>query len=202
MKRQGGASLLIALVMLAVILLLGSAGASLLVQDERAARHHRAHDQALVNAEAALEEACAEIALGTRVTADAFPTAQCRIDAAGRGLCQAQDEQPGWRLPLLTGVAPGAAVYGEFSGRRIAPDGVAAPRYLIERVRPGTPTPAPESDGKSGDQPDAGTLYRISAAGFGRGGAMAGLQQVARRQADGSGGARCQRLAWRELPLD
>jgi type IV pilus assembly protein PilX len=194
MTRQRGASLLIALVMLSVILLLGAAGAALLVLDERAARHHRAHGQARLNAEAALEEACAEIALGMRVTASAFPSAQCRADAEGRGLCRAGRSKADGLLQMLSGAAAGAAVYGEFSGRRIAPEGVAAPRYLIERIEPTSPA------GDGGQDDDA--LYRISAAGFGRGGATAGLQQVVRRQADASGQARCLRLAWRTLPLE
>lgn len=181
--RQRGAALVIALVMLAMILLLGSGAASLLVLDEHAARNHRAHQQALLHAQAALDAACDEIALGARVTPAAFPEQGCRADTEGAGLCGPGLRKPEWTLPLLLGDEPGAARYGRFGAH-----GAALPaRYLIERIDAGRDGAAP--------------LYRISATGFGHGGAPAGLQQVVRRQTDAAGTPRCRRLAWRPLPL-
>lgn len=72
---QRGATLMIALIMLTVILLLGVASASLLMLDERAARNHRAHEQARMAAQAALDDACEQIRNNTHTVADGQPTA-------------------------------------------------------------------------------------------------------------------------------
>lgn len=189
-RAQRGATLMIALIMLAVILLLGTASASLLVLDEHAARNHRAHAQALLAAQAALDDACEEVRRATRVSAAAFPAAGCRADNEGLGLCRAKAEAASWTPQQLSGAQPGAAVHGQFTGRRMpAVDDVAPPRYVIELL--------------AGGNRETGALYRISAIGSGRGGAQAGLQGIVRRrtQDDGESQAQCRWLAWRRLSL-
>ncbi|WP_237772439.1 pilus assembly PilX family protein [Herbaspirillum robiniae] len=181
--RQRGATLVISLVMLAVILLLGTAAASLLVLDERAARNHRAHQQARLAAQAALDDACEEIRLGARIDDAAFPREEgCRTDAEGRGLCTGKPTHAGWRAAQLAGAEPGSAAYGDFTGARPPGNGAAAPRYLIERVPGGRET-----------------LYRASAIGFGPNAAVARMQGVAVRRGDEAGSARCVWLSWRAL---
>ncbi|KAF1044101.1 MAG: hypothetical protein GAK35_01889 [Herbaspirillum frisingense] len=190
--RQRGATLMIALIMLTAILLLGTASASLLILDEHTARNHRVHVQATLAAQAALDDACEEIRRADRIDAAAFPsTPQCRSDVEGRGLCLGSPERAGWKPEQLSGAEPGSAAYGEFTGRRFPSDGdLAAPRYLIEWLasdKPGRPEPA--------------ALYRISAIGFGRGGARAGLQAIAQGRSDEAGRTQCIIRAWRPLFL-
>lgn len=195
-SRQRGAALVIALVMLSVILLLGTATVSILMLDEHAARNHQAHLYAMIAAQAALDEACDEISRGVRVAEAAFPaTPGCHTDAQGRGLCRTGAANGiAWNTRQLTDTGAGAATYGEFSGRNMRLHDVAPARYLIELLEQ---TPAA---GQSGNG-NAGTLYRINAAGFGTGQAQAGLQAVVRRQSTPGNQAECLRLAWRTLPL-
>jgi type IV pilus assembly protein PilX len=202
--RQRGATLMIALVMLAVILLLGTASASLLVLDEHAARSHRAHAQALLAAQAALDDACEEIRRGARVLPAAFPRdIGCHADAEGRILCLGEAEHAAWKPAQLSGAAPGAAGYGEWTGRR-APaleGGPPAPRYLIELLAASKAKTTETTKAADGDA-EAGRLYRISALGFGAGGAQAALQSIVRQRADAAGRMQCHTLGWRALSLN
>ncbi|MBB5391484.1 MULTISPECIES: PilX N-terminal domain-containing pilus assembly protein [unclassified Herbaspirillum] len=194
-SRQHGATLMIALIMLAVILLLGIASASLLMLDERAARNHRAHEQARIAAQAALDDACEEIRRGIRIdAAHAFPAEHgCHTDRERLGLCLGSAHVAGWQSAQLTGAAAGSASYGQFTGN-LPPnlgDGLPAPRYLIELVAGADDTIAPSP---------SPLTYRLSAIGFGRDGAQALLQGVVQRRTDAAGKAQCMPLGWRALP--
>ncbi|WP_050469073.1 pilus assembly PilX family protein [Herbaspirillum chlorophenolicum] len=187
-SRQRGATLMIALIMLAVILLLGIASASLLMLDERAARNHRAHEQARMAAQAALDDACEEIRRGIRTgVAHAFPAKNgCHSDSERLALCLGSAQATGWKFTQLTGAEEGSAIYGQFTGNQPPNPGdeIPAPRYLIELVA-GTPP--------------ATILYRLSAIGFGRDGAQVLLQSIVLRRIDAAGRAQCVPIGWRAL---
>lgn len=189
LSRQRGATLMIALIMLTVILLLGIASASLLMLDERAARNHRAHEQARMAAQAALDDACEELRSSTRLAAaQAFPAKNgCHTDSERLGLCLGSAEKTGWKFEQLAGAQEGSAHYGQFTGSRPPnPDnGIQAPRYLIELISEKTGSPS--------------STYRLSAIGFGRDGAQALLQSIVLRRTDTAGQARCIPIGWRAL---
>ncbi|EOA03867.1 type IV pilus assembly protein PilX [Herbaspirillum frisingense GSF30] len=201
-RHQRGATLMIALMLLSLLLLLGAATTSLLLLDERAARNHRDHAQARLAAEATLEDACDDIARVRRIDPAMFASPlECRTDADGLGLCLGHPERSGWLPAQMVGARATAAAYGQFTGRRLPnSQGSTSPRYLIESL-PGTAgSPAP---GMPATAP--APVYRLSAVGYGRNGAMVALQAVV-RLSDGEASAAsaasgCRWLAWRTLYL-
>ncbi|MGB9983498.1 MULTISPECIES: pilus assembly protein [unclassified Herbaspirillum] len=199
-RHQSGATLMIALMLLSLLLLLGAATTSLLLLDERAARNHRDHLQARLAAQAALEDACDDIARVRRIDPTTFASPlTCRSDADGLGLCLGQPGRSGWQPAQLVGARATAATYGQFTGRRF-PDkqGNASPRYLIERL-PGI------TSSRSREANTTTPTYRLNAVGYGRNGAVSALQAVVRLPeatapvAPTASG--CRWLAWRPLYL-
>lgn len=198
--RQRGATLMIALMLLSLMLLLGAATTSLLLLEERAARNHREHAQARLAAQAALEDACDDIRHRRRIEPEHFSAAlECRSDADGAGLCLGQHERAGWEPAQLHGPQAVSATYGQFTGRRFrSVTGIAPPRYLIERLpsKPGKGPVKPAAD------ETATTLYRLSAVGYGRHGAIVALQALVQLPAPAhSAAASCPLRAWRPLYL-
>ena len=199
-RDQRGATLMIALMLLALMLLLGAATTSLLLLEERAARNHREHAQARLAAQAALEDACDDLREQRRIDPGQFSTAlECRSDVAGAGLCLGKHERSGWEPGQLHGPQAISATYGQFTGRRFrAAPGMAVPRYLIERL----PPRSDKVSGKPSSEEPSATLYRLSAVGYGRHGAVAALQALVQWPATRSGAmASCPLLAWRPLYL-
>lgn len=198
--RQRGATLMIALMLLSLMLLLGAATTSLLLLEERAARNHREYAQARLAAQAALEDACDDIRHRRRIEPEQFSaTLECRSDAAGAGLCLGQHERAGWEPAQLHGPQAVSATYGQFTGRRFrSASGMAVPRYLIERL-PSKPGKGPR---KPAADEAAATLYRLSAVGYGRHGAIVALQALVQLPAPAdSAAASCPLRAWRPLYL-
>lgn len=198
-RHQSGATLMISLMLLSLLLLLGAATTSLLLLEERAARNHRDHIQARLAAQAALEDACDDIARVRRIDPAAFASPpDCRTDAQGIGLCLGEPGRSGWQPAQLAGSRATAAVYGQFTARGF-PDsqGSALPRYLIERLPGIAASPAAAA------QP-ATPVYRLNAVGYGRNGAVTALQAVVRLPQAGEPAAAapgCHWLAWRPLYL-
>lgn len=198
--RQRGATLMITLMLLSVILLLGAATTSLLLLEERGARNHRERAQARLAAQAALEDACDDLRYHRQIDPGQFTARRaCRSDAAGAGLCVGQHDRAGWEPAQLHGPDALSATYGQFTGRRYrALPGVATPRYLIERLAP----KSDKSPSKLPDDEEAPTLYRLSAVGYGRQGAIVALQALVQLPArPGSVPASCPLRAWRPLYL-
>lgn len=178
-RSQSGATLVIALAMLVFMLMLGTGASRLLMLDQHAGSHWRGQVAARLAAQAALDDALDDL----RRDRQPFPAdIGC---AAGTGLCVAAPE-PAAMPPAI--LIANSVAYGSLSNRQPpspGEDGVAAPRYQIALV-----TPAP------GMPP---IWYRISAIGFGPGGARAMLQAVVERRQAGEPEGFIPR-AWRELP--
>lgn len=198
--HQHGATLMITLMLLSVIMLLGVATTSLLLLEERGARNHREHAQARLAAQAALEDACDDLRYHRHIDPEEFGAARaCRTDAAGAGLCVGQPEHAGWEPAQLHGPRAISATYGQFTGRQFrALPGVPIPRYLIERLAPVDHKTA----GRLAQEQASTPLYRLSAVGYGRHGAILALQALVRLPArPASAPASCPLRAWRPLYL-
>jgi type IV pilus assembly protein PilX len=160
-----------------VALMLGLSGARIALQEERAARNDRDRKTAFQAAEAALLDAQRDIeqpaGLSPRAAllasaTPAFPTG-CGAGAATPllGLCAGQGAAPAWLAVDFhdEGEATMRSIaYGRFTGQTMPAGGGALParrpRYLIEAY-------PDRRAGSSADLASAGTLYRISAVGFG-----------------------------------
>lgn len=179
MRWQGGASLIVALIMLIAVLVLGVAGARLALQGERAARAERDRQIALQAAEAALLDAEMDIeaspdALRSRsalfgpARTEGF-TAGCGAGLDNRylGLClRPESGIPVWASVDFTddSASTHTVPYGHFTGQIFATgDGTLParpPRYVIELMPLNL----------SGGDASAGGIqyfYRITAIGFG-----------------------------------
>jgi len=177
MTRPGGSALLMCLLVMAVALMLGLSGARIALQEERAARNDRDRKTAFQAAEAALLDAQRDIeqpaSTGPRAAllASAAPVlpAGCGAGAANAllGLCAGRAGAPAWLVVDFRDEAEAtmrSAPYGRFTGLAMPLGGGALParppRYLIEAY--------PDRRAGSGaDLAGAGTLYHISAVGFG-----------------------------------
>jgi type IV pilus assembly protein PilX len=177
MTRRGGSALLMCLLVMAVALMLGLSGARIALHEERAARNDRDRKAAFQAAEAALLDAQRDIeqpaSAGPRAAllASMAPTlpAGCGAGAANPllGLCAGRAAAPAWLAVDFKdeGEATMRSVpYGRFTSQALPVGGGALParrpRYLIEAY--------PDRRAGSGaDLAAAGTLYHISAVGFG-----------------------------------
>lgn len=191
--REDGLALVCALIlMLAGAMLALSSGRTalgLLASAER----ERDHAVARAAAEAALDDGERDIAgAGPPARTAAFAAEDGAAFAVGcgtgpfdRGLCR-ESEPPAWQtLDLPTAAAP--VPYGSQTGARMAVGtallAARLPVYLIERL-----------DGGSG------TLYRITAAGFGtRATTVVVLQAVVRRSAPDGAAPVPRRIGWRDI---
>jgi type IV pilus assembly protein PilX len=173
-KRCGGTALLMCLLMIVVAMLLGMSGARIALQDERAGRNDRDRKLAFQAAEAALLDAQSDIEQPSStprgalfaMAAPRFP-AECGNAGALLGLCDGLAAGAAWqRADFTDGTTAGArtAAYGQFTGQAMqagaGPSQQRLPRYLIEAY-------ADRRAGAAADLSGNGSLYRISAMGFG-----------------------------------
>jgi type IV pilus assembly protein PilX len=177
--RQGGAALIVTLLMLIAVLMLGLSAAQIAVQDEKAARNDRDRQVAFQAAEAGLTDAEFDI----ENSPDAARSRSWIFTARGEGfdgacgkgagnihagLCALVEEgaPPAWQsVDLLDSTVNAAtARYGQFTGH-VLQTGEGAmpampPRYVVERL------PYTQA-GAAADIADVGSFYRITAIGFG-----------------------------------
>ncbi len=174
--RTGGSALLMCLLAMAVALMLGLSGARIALQDEQAARNDRDRKVAFQAAEAALLDAQRDIEQPAdsgrgRLLASAAPVfpAGCGAGLANPllGLCAVQGGAPPWLTVDFTDEGQYSAPsepYGRVTGQTMQVGGgtlpARLPRYLIE-AHPD------RRAGAGADLAAAGTLYCISAVGFG-----------------------------------
>lgn len=179
--RQGGVTLLVAMLLLIAVLLVGASAARMALQGEQAARAGRDREVAFAAAEDALMDAERDIE-GTSPAHDGAWAARSALFADGdgvgfvdgcgngdhAGLCaRARDgAAPAWQAVDLSGAEDGGAhtaAYGDFTGA-VMPTGSGAlpfqrPRYLIERI----PCHVPGEEAGAA----AHYCYRVTVIGFG-----------------------------------
>lgn len=192
--RQRGLALVCAMVLLLGAMLLGLSVARAAFGNVASARHERERLLARAAAEAALLDAQADIAGGAQPGSERAgwfaAGAGGFLDGCGHGgqdlgLClpAAAAKPAAWQAADLA--APDSPVrvpYGRYTGALFAAGGgmlpARLPGYLIERLAPG------------GAGPPAGTVYRITAIGFGtRETVQVVLQALYRRLPPGPGSA-------------
>lgn len=179
--RQGGASLIVVLLILIVVSILGVGGAQIALQAEHGARNDRDMQVAWQAAEAALQDAEFDIhgpgtsnrsaLLGSlSSTVDFVPECGKASDGANKvGLCALVEKgKPAWLTVNFTTTDATARTvrFGTFTGRSFASGGgtltgvqpFQAPRYVIE------PIPDPGNRDLSSSNT---YLYRVTAMGFG-----------------------------------
>jgi Tfp pilus assembly protein PilX len=193
-SRCGGMVLLMALFVLVAIMAVGVSAARVALNAEKSARNERDRHIAFQSAEAGLADAELDIEGGAdpgsaRAALFAAGSALGFVDGCGRananlGLCAyvAGAAVPAWQLTDLSapdGAASAAATYGRFTGAALPTGGALparAPRYLIELL------PLVRAGEDAGQR--AGSLYRITAIGFGaRPGTQVVLQSFYRKVA-------------------
>ncbi len=188
---EAGMALVSALVMLIALLAIGAAAAHMALDAAQATRAERDRQMAFQLAEAGLADAQRDIeggsdpasaraALFERGKGEGFVDGCGQADAVNAGLCMAGAAAPAWQAIDLAGdgVPARTAEYGRFTGAML-PVGRGAlparlPRYLIEAM----------PDARAGQDASrrSGSLYRITAIGFGvRDSASAVLQAFYRR---------------------
>lgn len=185
-QTQGGASLIVVMLILIVVSILGIGAAQISMMGERSARNDRDTQVAWQAAEAALMDAEFDIRGpgGTRATAfghnfSAPDNTRFALTGCGtgndKGLCVLLDEAQaasGTRQKWLTvdfTVADSTAQtakYGDFTGSGTYPTGTGVrsakePRYMIEAV------PDYQAQRDKSLPPPAQSLYRVTAMGFG-----------------------------------
>ncbi|KQQ42505.1 pilus assembly protein PilX [Duganella sp. Leaf126] len=147
MRAQRGVTVVVCLVMMLLVMVLGASAARLGVQDEQSARAERDREVAFRAAEEALADAERAIDDGSAVVA--------------HGACEAD---PAWQRADLGGEAGGACTteYGATTGAAMATGQGALPRkkprYIVELLachQPGADASAPQA------------CYRVTAIGFG-----------------------------------
>ena len=203
-RRVRGIVLATVLMLMTVMLLMGLAAARLAIHGQLAARFDGDRQAALAAAEAALADAERDIAGPDSVApgrqsmfdiGEAAFSQHCGRGADDTGLCLAKPDGqvPDWQLTDLAQDDAATVAFGAYTGAQMETGGARLPRrlprYLIELVPQG-PTAS-------------GTLYRITAIGFGqREGTQVVLQTVYHRAAGppaSSAGMPAGRLAWREV---
>lgn len=202
-RRAHGIVLATVLLLMTLMLLIGLAAARLASHGQAAAAFDGERQTALAAADAALADAERDIAgpdsgsPGRQAMFDAGAAAfaqHCGRGADDLGLCIAKPDAqaPDWQAIDLAQEDGGTVTFGTYTGARMATGGVGLPRrlprYLIELV--------PHAPGTSG------TLYRITAIGFGqRAGMQVVLQAVYHRAAGppSAGNMPAGRVAWREV---
>jgi Tfp pilus assembly protein PilX len=196
---QGGAALVTALCLMLCVMMIGVCAARTSLNAGKSARLERDRHVALQAAEAALADAESDIAGGADPASAraallaaggsgsvAF-VAACGRASANLGLCAptAPPDPPAWQSVDLAGDA--SVPYGRFTGAAI-PAGAGVlparlPRYVIELVPFGAP----------------GSLYRITAIGFGTRDSTRVVLQSYYRKAPGPSPLPEKRISWREI---
>lgn len=169
--RQGGASLIMVMLILIVVSLLGVGGAQIALMSERGARNDRDQQVAWQAAEAALIDAEFDMigATATRKTLFDGNTQTAFVPGCGTsgtsvGLCDTTVAgKPAWLTVdfTITDASAATTAFGAFTPHTFAAGGVGiqpakVPRYVIELV----PDPV-------GDKSNPTFLYRVTAMGFG-----------------------------------
>ena len=207
LNRQGGAALVVCLLMMLAVLMLATSGAQIAIQEEKASRNERDRLIAQQTAEAALSDAELDIESSARI--EQF-TQQRGNPAAGRcetglnnpflGLCSpaAPDAFPTWqRIGRLQGGQAVSVPYGYFTGRSFVTGGGSAPAntptYIIEVLN------GSRKDAEGSDAPMERT-YRVTALGYGsKEKTQVVLQTTYRKSTQGADALRAGRLSWREI---
>ena len=179
-RRNGGASLIVVMLILVVVSILGVSGIQVAMMGERGTRNDRDQQVAWQAAEAALMDAEFDIEglpasstskRDTIFKAKAAENAEWFIPDCGNsgqsiGLCELNiTGKPAWLTVdfTATGAAAPTTQFGTFTGRTF-PSGskgiqpIRPPRYVIERI------PDPRV---SRTKPQTGSVYRVTAMGFG-----------------------------------
>ena len=181
LRRSRGAALVVALVMLVVVTLVGVTAARLALSDERSARSSRDHDLALQAAEAALRDAMADIDTGLRATLfntsagfeSNCPNTTLPANAAAaatnyRGMCIPSSPTASRQLWQDVNLGQRGVPYGTFTSKTWDTSQVPAPAYIVETL----PFNAAGSEVTGAGRLPEQLAYRITAVGFGPGGAI------------------------------
>ena len=177
-RDQGGASLIMVMIVLTIVSILGLAGIQISLMSERGARNDRDQQIAWQSAEAALLDAEIDIfGPGTSTRRAIFTPATnllafadgCGTSGNSIGLCSlVTSGRPSWLTTAFdfsaTGSSAQSTAYGTYTGRTFAAGGVGAqpaqvPRYVIEPIR----DPADRDAGST----TPAYIYRVTAMGFG-----------------------------------
>jgi Tfp pilus assembly protein PilX len=196
-QRQRGAALATALCLMLAVLSIGVCAARTALNAEKSAQLERDRHIALLAADAALADAEWDIAGGAdpasaRAAALAGGSASSFAPGCGRGganlgLCApaAPPKSPVWQAADLAGDT--AVPYGRFTGAAMPVGGgplpARVPAYVIERLPFGAP----------------GTLYRITAIGFGAGASTRVVVQSWYRTPPAGEALPGKRVGWREV---
>jgi Tfp pilus assembly protein PilX len=175
MRREGGAALLIALVLLLAVLIVGVSAARTALDAEKSARNMRDRLIAFQAAEVALADAERDIEGSGDPARAAMFAAGSAIgfeDGCGRGannanlgLCLRTPPglAPAWLAADLASDESAAVPYGKFTGAAMpvgsGPLPALAPRYIIELM------PLARAGEDAGER--AANVYRITSIGFG-----------------------------------
>jgi type IV pilus assembly protein PilX len=179
-SRQGGASLIVSLVMLVAVLLLGISAARVALQSEKASRNDRDRQIALQSAEAGLMDAELDIegASGKEMVRSRIfgkDKTEGFTEGCGGGLTNIylglctraeEGEIPAWqKVDFLDSSAGAKSVpYGRFTGQSFQTGKgslpAKLPRYVIELM-------PYNKEGEGANNDNITYFYRISAIGFG-----------------------------------
>ena len=177
---QGGASLIVVMMILVIVSLLGIGSAQIALMGERGARNDRDQQIAFQSAETALFDATNDIeGVGPASRSNIFSAfnsmsfvASCGNSGNNKGLCQAAaaDEKPVWLTVDFNSTTSPTTEFGEFTGATFDAGGAgikpsAKPRYVIEAVPlQSTLIGQDQSLSASASQVMA---YRVTAMGYG-----------------------------------
>lgn len=190
--RQRGLSLVVILLLLVIVSMLGVASMQVVMMTERGARNDRDLQLAWQSAEAALVDAELDLT-GPNASANSrvaqikanpqAPSDGCTSTGTWRGFCsEISGAKPSWlAADLLDNNGP-AVPLGTFTGRSFKAAGsgsglgtqpALAPRYLVEFLQDGLGEHRRQrgsgynSAAPAGSSANEGSLYRITAIGFG-----------------------------------
>lgn len=193
--HQGGASLIMVMIVLTIVSIIGVAGIQISLMSERGARNDRDQQIAWQSAEAALLDAEIDIygpgtpatparrAIFTPATNLLAFADGCGTSLNSIGLCSlVTSGRPTWLTAAFdfsaTGSSAPSAAYGTYTGRAFQAGGVGTqpaqlPRYVIEPIR--------DLADRDLGSPNPTYLYRVTAMGFGpRSDIQAVLQMIYR----------------------
>jgi type IV pilus assembly protein PilX len=178
---QGGASLILVMIILTIVSMIGIAGVQISMMGERSARNDRDYQLAWQSAEAGLMDAENDLfgpgassrrAVFSPTTNKAAFVEGCGTSGNSKGLCAlAVTGKPAWVAVDFDSYSKTAATaaYGDFTGRTFAAGGVGiqparSPRYVIEAI--------PDSAGAGSTSRDPGVedpkyVFRVTSMGFG-----------------------------------
>ena len=179
--KQGGASLILVMIILTIVSMIGIAGVQISMMGERSARNDRDYQVAWQSAEAGLMDAENDLfgpgassrraVFGSTTNKAAFVEG-CGTSGDSKGLCAlAVTGKPAWVSVNfdLSGNTAATTAYGDFTGRAFAAGGAGIqparrPRYVIEAI--------PDSAGAGSTSRNLGVeetkyVFRVTSMGFG-----------------------------------